>query len=210
MVATSAGHHDRPVATTGGLRPLLDGWLGYQKMALMLEEMLPPGAVAKTVPGMLVPRDFHAAEALTAGSARVKTKLPTGVPKVALALKAYDGSFPLLSSDEIGRACRYLAEAHTRIKADYVDRDPRYVNQLTKLARDLGQAEDAEISRGQLGYIATALRFGGWLSEDLTAQAIRLHYGEFVLNRFASLGLVGRATPEAESVHRWLAGESTD
>ena len=190
---------------------LLDGWLGYQKMALMLEEMLPSGAVAKTVPGMLVPRDFHAAEALTSGSARVKTKLPTGVPEVALALKAYDGSFPLLSSDEIGRACRYLAEAHTRIKADYVDRDPRYVNQLTKLARDLAQAEDADLSRGRLGYIATALRFGGWLSEDLTAQAIRRHYAEFVLNRFASLGLVsGGATPEAESVRRWLMGESTD
>ena len=48
-------------------------------------------------------------------------------------------------------------------------------------------------------------------SEELTAQAIRLHYAEFVLNRFASLGLVpGPATPEAESVRRWLAGESTD
>ncbi|MCC6972107.1 MAG: hypothetical protein IT434_17985, partial [Phycisphaerales bacterium] len=190
---------------------LVDGWLGYQKMALMLEEMLPSGAVAKTVPGMLVPRDFHAAEALSSGSARVGTKLPTGTPEVAVALRAYDGSFPLLSSDEIGRACGYVAQAHSRIKADYADRDPRYVNQLSKLARDLAKAEGAELSRGQLGYIAMALRFGGWLFEDLTAQAIRLHYADFVLNRFVSLGLVpGPATPEAESVRRWLAGEPPD
>ena len=187
---------------------LYDGWLGHERMAPMLREMLPEGAVANTVPGMLVPRDFRAAEAVSAGAALVKATLPADVPEVALALKAFDGSFPLLSSQQIGLACKYLADADIQVRADHVAGTARYVNQLTKLARSLAQSDGVQVSRAQLDYIATALRFGGMLAQELTPESIRDHYAKFVLNRFLNLGLVpGSDSEQAESVRRWLRGE---
>ena len=61
-----------------------------------------------------------------------------------------------------------------------------------------------------MSYVGTALRFGGWLSRDLTASEIRSHYAEFVLNRFRRLGLLpGDDAPETGAAQEWLAGSAS-
>ena len=181
-------------------------WLGFRKMSRLLDEILPSDAVMTDVPGALVPRGYNTEDAISAGSAFAGASISADVPELAKAMKAYDSSFPLLSSHDLGLAYAYLAEAHNCQHGQYGKPDARYVNMVTKMARDLASSDEEPLGRNPLNYIATALRTSGRLNNQITPELVTEAYAEFVVKRFVKLGLVkgGGYGADAQSIREWL------
>lgn len=179
-------------------------WLGHRKMAPLLAEVLPAGAVVTSVPGMVVPQGYRVSDALSAGSA-ISRMSASDVPAIAKALKAFDASFPLLSSEQLLCAYSSLATARQELGASYGQPDTRFANMVTKRARDLAQENGHAISRGNLNYITMALLFSGDLGKDLSRAKVEEIYTKFVIERFARLGLIAASeTNEQRALQRWL------
>jgi len=182
---------------------ITNGWLGYERMVELLRSSVPPDAIVSDVPGLLVPGGFD--PGVRPPSAETSA-LPDGVPAVALSLKAYDKDFPAIPSETLSLAYSLLAEAHNALRGQYGQPDIRYLNTVTKMARDLSMGSGEPIGRNVLNYIGIAMLYSGNLSGRLTHDQVSRTYCEYVIRRLQKLSLLPAVpdSSEAMKVRDWL------
>jgi len=124
------------------------------------------------------------------------------VPEAARALKRVDRSFPLLGASQWPLLYSQLAHAWERAGA----RPPtnRFVNQLTRSARDRATAEGVAVSRRHLDYVAKAVVPAAGAG-PLPAAQIAVRFAELTVQRMVELRIVADAAA-ADDVTRWLGG----
>lgn len=183
---------------------ITNGWLGYERMVDLLKASVPASAIVTGAPGLLVPAGFDAAG--VTDSQEPASSLPDGIPAVARKIKPYDTDFPLLDQDTLSQAYSFLAEAHNAQRVQYGAPDLRYLNMVTRLARDLAADSGCSVGRNALNYIGRAVlvsgAMGGGLTHDMIAQA----FTEFAVARIDSLTTGANPTAESDrqELRSWL------
>ncbi len=154
---------------------ITDGWLGFGKMANLLSEVVPDDSIITGVPGLLIPRGMD--HSVVAGAVKGTLQRPADIPEIAVELRRYDAQFPLLSAKDLSGAYSVLAAVHNDSRASYGKPDLRYLNAVTRSARDRSQKTECPISRSVLNYIGVGYPFDSgshkmlWSRESIYQEA---------------------------------------
>lgn len=187
-------------------------WLGYEKMSELLLAILPEEAVVTEQPGLLVPAGFDQESAEPPTTQGPPTQVPESTRDVAMRLKGFDSRLPLVSRERMHLAYGYLTDAHNSQFGQYGQPDLRFVNLVTRLARDLASSEGERIGRPIFNYIFMALFNRKAISRRLTSDDIALVYSNYVIDRCRRLGVLDQnqstRSEETAALHDWLGPQA--
>lgn len=173
-----------------------DDWFGHGSFKRFLRHAVPEGEISTGRQAYLLPLDYapEEDEADTAEST---------IPDQAVRLRRIDRGFPLLEADQWPPLYDQLAEAWRRLGPG--DPTNRYVNQLTRSARDRSEAAGARISRRHLDYVARAILAPSDTAEPRSAGEIAETFTALTVQRMTDLRILDPQQRRARSrVKRWL------
>lgn len=203
-----------------------DDWFGHGSFKRFLRHAVPDGEISTGRQAYLLPVDHapedegdeevdgsdgdgiaDAAEG-DLGPGRSTEQTPDGrdsVPDQAVRLRRIDRGFPLLEADQWPPLYQHLAAAWRRLGPGQPTN--RYVNQLTRSARDRSEAAGARVSRRHLEYVAKAVLAPSDRAEPLDADGISRSFTALTVQRMTDLRILDPRQRRARSrVERWLGG----
>jgi ppGpp synthetase/RelA/SpoT-type nucleotidyltranferase len=134
-------------------------WLGLGFRGLV--EAAAPGAMVNPAPpGYLLPPSATSNSVVLPSTAA--RKKGAAVPAVVSSIRDADRSYPALPKEELSCLFEKLSEAFARTPAP-VQVDTRYVNAVTKCARDLAVERGTPVGRNSFNYVALMLLYSGSL-----------------------------------------------
>jgi ppGpp synthetase/RelA/SpoT-type nucleotidyltranferase len=193
-----------------------DDWFGHGSFKRFLRHAVPESEISTGRQGYLLPQGYapeedveEGAEAATADTAAPADEEPEAppstIPDQARQLRRVDRGFPLLESDHWPLLYGQLAGAWRRLGAG--EPTNRFVNQLTRSARDRSEAAGARLSRRHLDYVAKAILSPDDTGEPLGADEIAQRFTTLTLQRMADLRILDPEHRRARGkVKRWLNG----
>ena len=196
-----------------------DDWFGHGSFKRFLRHAVPDGEISTGRQGYLLPPGYapedEAEDEPTpvdtpsvpdAGDADADDEaVPSTVPDQARRLRRVDRGFPLLESDQWPLLYGQLAEAWRRLGAS--EPTNRFVNQLTRSARDRSEAEGARLSRRHLDYVAKTIVTPTDNETPLNADEIGRRFTTLTLQRMTDLRILDPDHRRARGkVKRWLTG----
>ncbi len=125
------------------------------------------------------------------------------VPDQARELRRVDQGLPLLERDQWPALYAYLAEAWSSLGAH--EPTTRFVNQLSRLARDRATADRAVLSRRHVDYVAKAVLSTDGDGRPLDRTEIARAFAEVAVQRMTDLRILDPEHVEAlAAIRRWL------
>jgi ppGpp synthetase/RelA/SpoT-type nucleotidyltranferase len=174
-----------------------DDWFGHGSFKRFLRHAVPEGEISTGRQAYLLPRDYAPEDD---GDETAEST----IPDQAVQLRRIDRGFPLLEADQWPLLYGQLAEAWHQLGAG--EPTNRYVNQLTRSARDRSEADGARISRRHLDYVARAILAPSDTATPLSADQIAETFTELTVQRMTDLRILDAKQRRARSrVKRWLA-----
>jgi hypothetical protein len=190
-----------------------DDWFGFRTFKRFLRAAIPDGEISGGRQAYLLPpgattdgAELDLTAAVDAASAADETdEAASAVPAEARRLRRVDPGFPLVETEQWRRIYEHLAEAWRRVGAGTPS--TKFVNQLTRSARDRARATGDPLSRRHLDHVVKAVLAAEESGEPLDADQIGDTFASSVLERMAELRIVPLDDGAARArVGRWLLG----
>ena len=175
-----------------------DDWFGHGSFKRFLRHAVPEGEISTGRQAYLLPQDYAPEDD---GDETAEST----IPDQAVRLRRIDRGFPLLEADQWPPLYDQLAGAWRRLGP--AEPTNRYVNQLTRSARDRSEAAGARFSRRHIDNEAKAILAPVDTAEPLGADEIAETFTSLTLQRMTDLRILDPQQRRARSkVKRWLGG----
>lgn len=162
---------------------IISGWLGYGSFKQLLISSVANIRVSNVPPSFVIPAGYEFAPAASSLPAHRHDDQPRSIG----VLRAIDRTFPLLETDGWLLLFKSLSEGLARVPIPADRIDMRWLNLVTRAARDTAQVDGAQISRSNVDYVAKALFFRRELVGGMTPGELAERFAE------ASIARLGEA-----------------